>query len=268
MGAGRDEVCEKADPLTAALNQYRLVIGHVSGRREAADAGKGLRVAVDERELQLPPLDDVASLWETQSDATRRISVGIAARVIEVQVRIDHPADVGGGMTELRERIFELGTPVLPFVHDAVDVFELLAFLVAEPRVHKHEPVVVLDQEAAQRQGNAVALVGRNATLPQRFRHDAEHGAAVEGLAAGLERVAGEAADLERRVRHQKSEGGTRNAELWGRVACTLTLSPLFRVPPSAFRMLTCRGLSCTSISCSRVSTPRSRARSISARRT
>src|SRR5439155_1212664 len=79
MGAGRDEVCEKADPLTAALNQYRLVIGHVSGRREAADAGKGLRVAVDERErdrlevgrevtrrralvgvareLQLPPLD-------------------------------------------------------------------------------------------------------------------------------------------------------------------------------------------------------------------
>src|SRR5437764_264457 len=207
MGAGRDEVREEADPLTAALNQDRLVIGHVSGRREAADAGKGRRLAVDEREwdrlevgrevarrralvgvareLQLPPLDDVAGLWETESDATRRIAVGIAARVIEVQVRIDHPADIGGDMTELRERIFELGTPVLPFVHDPVDVFELLVFLVAEPRVHKHEPVVVLDQEAAQRQGNAVALVGRNATLPQRFRHDAEHGAAVEGLAAG-----------------------------------------------------------------------------------
>src|SRR5207244_2584395 len=149
-----------------------------------------------------------------------------------------------------------------------VDVFELLVFLVAEPRVHKHEPVAVLDQEAAQRQGNAVALVGRNATLPQRFRHDPEHGAAVEGLAAGLERVAGEAADLERRVRHQKSEGGTRNAEPWGRVARTLTLSPLFRVPPSAFRIVACRGLSCTSISCSRVSTPRSRPRPISARRT
>src|SRR5438309_3770199 len=96
MGAGRDEVREEADPLTAALNQDRLVIGHVSGRREAADAGKGLRLAVDEREwdrlevgrevarrralvgvareLQLPPLDDVAGLWETESDATRRIA--------------------------------------------------------------------------------------------------------------------------------------------------------------------------------------------------
>src|SRR5437667_10691038 len=252
MGAGRDEVREEADPLTAALNQYRLVIRHVSGRREAADAGKGLRLAVDERErdrlevgrevtrrralvgvareLQLPPLDDVASLWETQSDATRRIAVGIAARVIEVQVRIDHPTDVGGGMPELRERIFELGTPVLPLVHDPVDVLELLVFLVAEPRVHKHEPVVVLDQEAAQRQGNAVALVGRNAALPQRFRHDAEHGAAVEGLAAGLERVAGEAADAEGGVGHPNYEGGTPNADPWGGVACPLTVSQPLRI--------------------------------------
>src|SRR5437879_11736608 len=146
MGAGRDEVREEADPLTTALNQYRLVIRHVSGRREAADAGKGLRLAVDERErdrlevgrevarrralvgvareLQLPPLDDVASLWEAQRDATRRIAVGIAARVIESQVDIDHPADVGGSMAELRERIFELGTPVRSFVRDAVDVSE------------------------------------------------------------------------------------------------------------------------------------------------
>src|SRR2546425_4145009 len=50
MRARRDEVREEADPLTAALNQYRLVIGHVSGRRKAAEAGKGLRLAVDERE--------------------------------------------------------------------------------------------------------------------------------------------------------------------------------------------------------------------------
>src|SRR2546428_13274051 len=104
MGAGRDEVREEADPLTAALNQYRLVIGHVSGRREAADAGKGLRLAVDERGwdrleggrevarrralvgvargLQLPPLGDVAGLWETQRDASPRVAAGSAARRI------------------------------------------------------------------------------------------------------------------------------------------------------------------------------------------
>src|SRR6266550_1543737 len=261
MGAGRDEVREEADPLTAALNQYRLVIGYVSGRREAADAGKGLRLAVDEREwdrlevgrevarrralvgvareLQLPPLDDVAGLWEAQSDATRRIAVGIAARVIEMQVGIDHPADVTGGMPELHERIFELGTPVLSFVHDRVDVLELLVFLVAEPRVHKHEPVVVLDQEAAQRQGNAVALVGRNATLPQRFRHDAEHGAAVEPLRTALQCVTPEPAHLEGRVRHSPSaECGLRNAELQWEFARAATSALAFRIPHSEFRIL------------------------------
>src|SRR5207247_6605364 len=128
MGAGRDEVREEADPLTAAVNQYRLVIGHVSRRREAADAGKGLRLAVDERErdrlevgrevarrralvgvareLQLPPLDDVAGLWETQSDATRRIAVGIAARVMEVQVRIDNHAHSECGVSEVERALF------------------------------------------------------------------------------------------------------------------------------------------------------------------
>src|SRR2546429_322468 len=145
MGAGRDEVREEADPLTAALNQDRLVIGHVSGRREAADAGKGLRLAVDEREwdrlevgrevarrralvgvareLELPPLDDVAGLWETESDATRRIAVGIAARVIEVQVRIDHPADIGGGMSPPPERIFAPGAPAPPLLSAAAEGF-------------------------------------------------------------------------------------------------------------------------------------------------
>src|SRR5437764_13520327 len=105
MGAGRDEVCEKADPLTAALNQYRLVIGHVSGRREAADAGKGLRLALDERErdrldvgrdvarrralvgvpreLQLPLLADLPSRRQAERHPTRRVGVGIAARAIE-----------------------------------------------------------------------------------------------------------------------------------------------------------------------------------------
>src|SRR5256886_14157410 len=130
MRARRDEVREEADPLTAALNQYRLVIGHVSGRRKAAEAGKGLRLAVDEherdrlevgrevarrralvgvaRELQLPPLDDVAGLWEAQRDATRRIAVGIAARAIGMSAGIDHPADVGGGMAATRRERFEL----------------------------------------------------------------------------------------------------------------------------------------------------------------
>src|SRR5260370_41516763 len=50
MGASGNEVREEADPLTTALNQYRLVIGDVPGRREAADAGRRRRLAVAERE--------------------------------------------------------------------------------------------------------------------------------------------------------------------------------------------------------------------------
>src|SRR5207253_11468388 len=139
--------------------------------------------------------------------------------------------------------------------------------LVAEPGVHEHEAVVVLDQQAAQRQGDAVALVGGDAPLPQRLGHDAEHGAAVEALGAAFEGMAGEAADFERRVEHQKSERGTRNAEQAWEVARAVTPPPLFRVPTSAFRVLACRVRSCSWISCSSVSTPRSAARPSRARR-
>src|SRR5882762_7326137 len=281
MGAGRDEVCEETHSLTAALDQHRLVIGDVPRCRQAADPGERLRLAVDERErdllevgrkvarrralvpvareLQLPPLDDIPRLGEARRDAARRIAVGIAARVIEMEVAVDHPAHVGGGVAELREGIFQLGAPALPFVLHAVDVPELLVFLVAEPRVHENQPVVVLDQETAECQGNPIALIGGDAALPQGFRHDAEHGAAVEPLGPALQGVAGQAADAKSGVAHSGAECGMRSPESMG--------EPL-RIPHSAFRTFLCRGRSCSSTSCSRVSTPRSRARSSRARST
>src|SRR4029077_18218269 len=114
-----------------------------------------------------------------------------------MQVGIDYPADVGGRVTEFGKGILELGPPAFPFVLHAVDVPELLVFLVAEPSVHENQPVVVLDQETAECQGNPIALIGGDAALPQGFRHDAEHGAAVEPLGPGLEGVAGQMSDFE-----------------------------------------------------------------------
>src|SRR5439155_26165364 len=131
------------------------------------------------------------STTATTSTLLHNLPIGVAARVIEMEVGVDHPADVGGGVAELRERIFEPGAPVFPLVRDPVDVLELGVFLVAEPGVHEDQPVIVLDQQTTERQGNAVALIGRNAALPQRFRHDAEHGVAVEGFAAGYPRANG-----------------------------------------------------------------------------
>src|SRR5205814_4020119 len=197
----------------------------------------------------------------------RDLPIRVAAGMIEVEVRIDHPAHVVRRMAQLRQGILETGAAVLPLVHDPIDVPELGVFLVAQAGVDEHEAVVVLDQETTQREGNAVAVVRGNAPLPQRLGYDAEHGAAVEGLAAGLERVTGQAADAEGGVRHQKSERGTRNAEQAWELGRAVTPSLLFRVSTSAFRVLLCRVRSCRSISCSSVSTPRSRARPSRARR-
>src|SRR3989442_12217019 len=70
-------------------------------------------------------------------------------------------------------------------------------------------------QETAECQGNPIALIGGDAALPQGFRHDAEHGAAVESLAAGLQSVTGQMPDLESGMRHSGSaECGMRSAEL------------------------------------------------------
>ena len=47
----------------------------------------------------------------------------------------------------------------------------------------------MFDQQAAHPQGNAVLAVGREATFPEGLGDDAEHGAAVELLPTGLNRV-------------------------------------------------------------------------------
>src|SRR2546422_891921 len=88
-----------------------------------------------------------------------------------------------------------------------------------------------LDEQAAERQRNAVARVGGNAPLPQRLGHDPEHGATVEGLPAGLQRVTLETAHLEGGVRHElNAERGTWNAEQQGE---TPVPRSDFRVPRS-----------------------------------
>ena len=56
----------------------------------------------------------------------------------------------------------------------------------------------MLDEQAAHAELDPIALVGGDAPLPERLRDDAEHRAAVELLAAGLDRVDAQAADVAR----------------------------------------------------------------------
>jgi len=89
--------------------------------------------------------------------------------MVEVQMRVDDPGHVFGPSSDLGERVLEQRAAVPPVVAHAVDVAELCVFFVADPRVDQHEAVVVLDQEAAQRERNAVALVGGDASLHSGF---------------------------------------------------------------------------------------------------
>src|ERR1700694_3386291 len=54
----------------------------------------------------------------------------------------------------------------------------------------------MLDEETAHAELNSISLVGRDAFFPQRLGHDSKHRAAIEPLAARLDRVDGEVADL------------------------------------------------------------------------
>lgn len=70
---------------------------------------------------------------------------------------------------------------------DPIDVEELRILLVPHPGVDQHEPIGMLDEQAAHPERDPIPFVRRDAALPKRLRHDAEHRTAVEALAAGLE---------------------------------------------------------------------------------
>src|SRR5262245_13123539 len=78
---------------------------------------------------------------------------------------------------------------MLAAVLDAIDLVELVRLLVASAGVDEHRTDLVLDQEAAHAELDAVPRVRRDAALPQRLGDDAKHRAAVELLPAGLNRV-------------------------------------------------------------------------------
>ena len=110
--------------------------------------------------------------------------------MIEVQMRVDHESDVRRQHTDLAKRVFQLrrgavGAAVL----DTVDVVELLIFLVAGARVDQHEPRLMLHEQAPHAELDSVARVGGDLSFPERLGHDSEHRAAVQLLAACLERV-------------------------------------------------------------------------------
>src|SRR5260370_7572040 len=68
-----------------------------------------------------------------------------------------------------------------------IDSVEFAVFVVplgSDRAVDQHPAVAVLDEQTAQGQLDAVALVDRMPLLPQRLGNDAEHRASIEGEGA------------------------------------------------------------------------------------
>ena len=72
-------------------------------------------------------------------------------------------------------------------VVDAVDVLQLGRELVAVAGLDSTRSPARLDQQAARRVLAAVERVARHQLRPERLRHDAVHGAAVEAEVAAVE---------------------------------------------------------------------------------
>src|SRR5690349_3899110 len=109
--------------------------------------------------------------------------------MIEMQMRPDDYGDVTRLDTQLVEPVLKTSGAIHASVFHSVYLVELLVLLVAGAAVDENETRLVLDQEAAHAQQDAVLLVRLDLPLPQRARDNAEHRAAVKLLNPGLDRV-------------------------------------------------------------------------------
>ena len=134
-------------------------------------------------------LHDVSRVGERRPNIAGGIAPGVAAGMIKMQVRIDHERDIIGREARLHDAGFEGRPSRQSVVLNAIDFLELRRFLVPDAAINQHQSIVMFDEQTAHTHGNAILRVGSDAALPQRLGHYAKHGAAVELLSAGLDRV-------------------------------------------------------------------------------
>src|SRR5690606_15166025 len=137
--------------------------------------------------LPLARLHHVTRPRERQPDLPALVPVRVAARVIEVQVRVDDDVHVLRGEARVPQRVLQPRRR--PGVVHAVDLAELRVLLVAHAVVDQHERLRRPHQQPAARERDAVPLVRRDPPLPQRLGHHPEHRAAVQPLEPRLQRV-------------------------------------------------------------------------------
>jgi hypothetical protein len=95
--------------------------------------------------------------------------------MIEVQMRREDDIDVISRHPRLRERVLKVSLAI-----DAIDGDAFVVHLVADASVDQHDAGIAPHEQRPHSKGDAILVVRGRPLFPQRFRHDAEHGAAVE----------------------------------------------------------------------------------------
>jgi hypothetical protein len=90
-----------------------------------------------------------------------------------------------------------LGSTLQPLIFNPIDIEELGVFFVAQRGVHQDQTIAVLDQQTPHREWDPVPFVGLDPSSPERSRHHAEHGSAIETLQTALQCVTPEVTDME-----------------------------------------------------------------------
>src|SRR5687767_14584344 len=98
---------------------------------------------------------------------------------------------------------------------DGVDVRALRVHLVADPGVHEQACRPVLDEKRPRRELDPVTRVRCRPALPQRLRHHAEHGAAVEPEICIKKRRQLQIADMDRRLHFEGSSCFSSTSTPW-----------------------------------------------------
>src|SRR4051812_2468540 len=109
--------------------------------------------------------------------------------MIEMKMGVDHERYVCRRKSSLRQAILQHRRAVRPFVLEAVDVLELRVFLVPRPGIDEYCTGRMLDEQTAHAERDPVPLIRRDALFPKRFRHHAEHRAAIQFLATRVDRM-------------------------------------------------------------------------------
>ena len=114
------------------------------------------------------------------------------ARVVEVEVGEHESVDVLGPDAELLEALSER-RPVV----DGVEVPRLRVPPVPEARLDERDEALAPHEKAVRREAHAVPVVRGELPLPEHFRHDPEHRAAVEAKLRAANDVDSKSAELQ-----------------------------------------------------------------------